>query len=57
MVEYLLRWTLLKFFNSFFDNLCHQVVPGSWENHTRSDLKEAELTQFLNNAKVNVLFL
>ena len=39
MVEYLLRWTLLKFFNSFFDNLCHQVVPGSWENPTRSDLK------------------
>ena len=30
---------LLKFFNSFFDNLCHEVVPGSWTNHTRSDLK------------------
>ena len=28
-----------KFFNSIFDNLCHEVVPGSWINHTRSDLK------------------
>ena len=39
MVQYLLRWTLLKFFNSFFDNSCHEVVPGSWINHARSDLK------------------
>ena len=39
MVEYLLRLTLLKIFNSFFDNLCHEVVPGIWENHTHSDLK------------------
>ena len=28
-----------KIFNSFFDNSCHEVVPGSWTNHTRSDLK------------------
>ena len=28
-----------KFFNSFFDNLCHQVVTCSWANHTCCDLK------------------
>ena len=28
-----------KIFNSFFDNSCHQVVPGSWKNHRRGDLK------------------
>ena len=46
-----------KIFNSFFDNLCHQVVPSSWANHTCSDLKGGGANPVPYNAKVNVLFL
>ena len=38
-------------------NLCHEIVPGSWTNHRRIDLKGGGANPVPNNAKVNVLFL
>ena len=38
-------------------NLCHEVVPGSWTNHRRIDLKGGGANPVPNNAKVNVPIL